>query len=245
MPVLLLSALVGLAPAQTVADPVAVARRIDAALEKLAKVEGEGLMRVQLPAGSGFSKTKLFVQDPKRFAIQFTDVFARGVASGEVRSDGTRKAWMDNSRTDGWKAKWEPLTKSARPFSRSGSELLKAFPTEFPRLVYAPLTTGKGVFADLVASAKRAGYTVQIGEREVAAQDRTLKNWQIVLANPASKQKAEGVLRIEIQANQTFNLPVSIYSTRKDSAGNTTRLAWTMGWHRAPQAQPALFRIPK
>jgi hypothetical protein len=244
MPALLLSALAGLAPLQAAADPVAIARKIDAALGQLSKVEGEGLMRVQLPAGSGFSKTKLFVQDPKRFSIQFTDVYARGVASGEVRSDGSRKAWLDNSR-EGKKAVWEPLDKSARPFARTGADLLKFFPTEFPRLVYAPLTTGKGVFADLVASAKRAGYTVQFGEREVAAQDRVLKNWRIVLANSPSRQKKEGVLRIEIQANQTFNLPVSIYSTRKDPAGSITRLAWTMGWHRAPQAQPALFRIPK
>lgn len=244
MSVLLLSALAGLVPAQAPADPLAIARKIDTALAQLSKVEGEGLMRVQLPAGSGFSKTKLLIQDPKRFTIQFTDVFARGVASGEVRSDGARKAWLDNAQQKR-KAVWEPLNKSARPFSRTGADLLKFFPNEFPRLIYAPLTAGKGVFADLVASAMRAGYTVQIGEREVAAQDRTLKNWRLVLANPVSRQKAEGVLRIEIQANQTFNLPVSIYSTRKDSAGKITRLAWTMGWHRAPEVQPAVFRIPK
>jgi hypothetical protein len=240
-------ALAALAPtsfAQAKPDPVAIAKRADAAIAAVKSNSGDGLLKMEIRGAKGYSRTRLAIKDSKTFAIEYTIIKGTYPARGEVRSNKGRIAFRDTDAPEGT-PEWQTLDRNPYPFYLKGAALVKAFPLQFGQLVYSPLVTGKGVLADYVASANRLGYTISVAQKSAFAQGIEMKSSRVTLVNSAKSQAKEGLIRMDLVFDQRYGLPVTIYTTLQPKGAKRTIMTWTMGWARAKELPAKAFKLPQ
>lgn len=227
-------------------SPEQIAKAADEAIASARGLDGDVLLRLKDPQGTGEAVSKVQIQNPSKFAIQYTELESGEPHTFTFKADGRRRGLLlpaTQSRVGGWVKRAPIGTKGTIP---SGSKLVEAWPTRFPRLVLASLFESRTPFSDYVAAIKRGagGYTLASERRVLQYKGQSITSYRIVASRKADAARKLGASRVEMIFDGHYRLPVTIRTNVTPSSGVPTDLLWTAGWNFGKKYSDDTFVLP-
>lgn len=218
--------------------PQQIVKLADAAIGSLNGTAAETSMLVKNSAGTGQTSSKVQIQDTTHYSIEYIELVSGEPHTMIAKADGKRRGVLIAStfvKQGGWQAKAPLGGKGAIP---TGPQLVAQWPTQFPRLVFAPLIESQQGFSAYLSAlaTKGTGYSIKSEKRVVPFNGRTFTSYRILAQ--------QGGTRIEMVFDGNFNLPVTIRASVHPKQGKPSEMLWGTQW-RFHQSIPAkTFEMP-
>ena len=221
--------------------PVQIANLADSAVASLKGAAAESSMQVKNAAGIGQTLSHALVQDPSHYSIEYIELVSGEPHTMIAKADGKRRGVLIAStfvKQGGWLAKAPVGDKGSISV---GNPLVAQWPTQFPRLAFAPLTESQGSFSAYLSalSSKAGGYTVKSEKRVVPFNGRVYTSYRIL-----AQQAATGT-RIEMVFDGNYNLPVTIRASLHPAKGKPSDMLWGTRWKFHQSIPAKTFEMPE
>lgn len=224
-------------------EPQQIADAADRAIANLSGAYAEASIHLKNPEGAGQTLTRLEVQDPAHYNVQYIDVTEGAPRSVIQRANGTEKRTLlapNYNKQNQWQP---PRPVSAKGTVPTGQALVEQFPTQFPRLGLAPLLECRPVFGAYVKALRSSDYTMKSEKRTLNYQGHIITSYRIIAEHKANTGKL-GAARIEMVFDAGYHLPVTI-STRVKPGGKPIEMLWSSNWAFRQNFNPKEFAIPQ
>jgi hypothetical protein len=211
---------------------VQLAQKVDNALKTHPGLLGNQLLEAKWSEGKGIAALESRVQTPTKFWVSYSEINARPrMERRYIIGDGKRMGLLLASGM-------KPLKPTDPQFNLSSDEIVRRWPFEFGRLIFAGLVSPNGgltPYARALAAGK-GGYQVRVDERTVMAKGKSVPEYRIYAIRPAGKQGIES--EIEMIFHAKMLLPFSIRVDEKPDGKAPTHITWHAGWN-GPHKFPA------
>ncbi len=226
--------------------PMQIAQAADSAIGVLHGAVAETSLQVKNPAGTGQAVSKMQIQDPAHYHVEYIEVVNGEPHTMMAVADGKRRGVLIASsfvKAGGWHAKAAIGSQGSIP---AGGDLVGAWPTQFPRLILSQLLESRGgVSAYLAALSNGVGNYVLTSEKRVIPYNgRMYTSYRIVAQRGEAAAKAQGSSRIEMVFDGHFRLPVSVRTNAKPIKGKPTDMLWATGWSFNKSFPAKTFEMP-
>lgn len=218
-------------------SPTALGARIGKSIAMTVAAEAKATLYIDAPIGTGSTETDTQIKNPKTYHVELTDLQFKHPTTIIVSADGARRAVFTAVSQE---SKWSPTVPVEQPVKAfTGAELVKRWPTEFPKLALSFFLTRNDPWAPFVASLAKG-----VGGYKLIAERRTLQyNGKPVKLQRLLATRASDGAEIEIVVDGTHFLPVTIRSTTGNGP-KPTKLMWTATWRGNQKFDPSSFAVP-
>jgi outer membrane lipoprotein-sorting protein len=217
-----------------------LASNVSKAIASLKDAYGEAGNDIQTPEGSGMQQLRYEIGSNGKYRINYVKATAVPSA-GVIISDGKRRTWL----TDKGYAKPIAASQPSPEIAAASKSPVTAFPKEFSRLMFAPLTDKRDLWAPLTAELLRpsSGFKTVVEERTSDFNGQKVTSYRIYGRRAGKGEKKVGESEIEIVVHGKFWLPVTVRTRMVDAQGKTWMQQWTSRWKFNQKMDDKLFRI--
>jgi hypothetical protein len=202
-------------------------------MRSLEGISGESTAMLEFMGGKGQSLAKMAIKTGREYRAEYLKL----IPSATNPTIGKETVIVNNGLTATMRSdtSWSPKMPSSS-YTGAASTNPADFATQFPREIFAAVGGGHP-FTDLIKGATAAGLTVNSEERYVSGQGHTMLQRRILINRSPAEAKKKGALDIEIVADGSHMLPVTIRSNIEAPQKQPTRIMWTALWRKLAPGQ--------